>query len=217
MRAEQIEEALNFDALSHAEKLTGRSYKSDHDTEQLGLGLHLAHGERKRDLLRSAGDTYWAQPMLEWIGVVEALGFELVHVEPIPTTQDVFRIWWRDDGLLLKADSYWGDKSVNSANVHFNYCGPRGAMHQCSNGFAGEVAGEAVWRGNRDAREGLRFALDRMQSQGRFVNPWLEQGFLWLLHYMDTKQEDYDYRAITAARLAKLPERVRAAIPAIPV
>lgn len=212
MAAMDIEQALNFDALSHAEELTGNSYKTDADTEWLGVALHLAHSQTKRDLLKGAGDTYWAQPMPEWMAVVEGLGFELVHVEPIPSTEDVYRIWWRDDGLLLKADSYWGDKSVNSASVVFNFDGPRNSMHQCSNGFAGERDGRQVWYGDRDAREGLRFALDRMERTGRFVRPWVKTPFLWLLHYQDAKAKGYDHQAITKARIAQLPAHIQECI-----
>jgi hypothetical protein len=35
---------------------------------------------------------------------------------------------------------------------------------------------------------------------------------MWLLHYMDTKVKGYDYKAITADRIAMLPEDVRTAI-----
>jgi hypothetical protein len=209
---DQIEAALNFDALAHAERLTGESYKTSRETEMLGVALHLTHGEQKRELLRGSNDTYWAQPMRDWIQLVEGLGFDLLHEEQIPGSGDMYRIWWHRDGLLMDADSYWGDKSVNSAKVYFNYCGPRSAMHHCSSGHVGELHGVSVWEGSRDAREGLRFALDRMRAEGHFVSPWVKTGFLWLLHYQDTKADGYDYKAITKARLDALPPDVRAAI-----
>ena len=56
------------------------------------------------------------------------------------------------------------------------------------------------------------FNLGRLAKHGTFVSPWVERPFLWLLNYMDTKTEGYDYKAINEARIAKLPEHVRTCI-----
>lgn len=207
-----VEAALNFDPLSEAERITGTSYKDDDDTTLLGMALMWSQREKKNRLLAEARDTNsWNQTLAEWTAVIEDMGFRLLCCEPIPGTGDKHRIWWHDDGILLHADSYGDDAVVNGATALFNYCGPRSAMHSCSSGFAGELDGQDVWDASRDAREGFRFAVDRMRQQGRFVKPWLRWNFRWLLHYGDTKAKDYDYHAITAARLAQLPADVLAA------
>ena len=208
----EIEAALNFDSLHEAEKITGISYKDDESTALLGMALMMSQRKRKDRLLADARDTNsWSQTLAEWMAVVDDMGFRLLSCEDIPGTGDKYRIWWHDDGILLHSDSYYNDKVCSSATAVFNYVGPRNAMHSCSSSFAGELDGSEVWDASRDARDGLRFALDRMRECGRFVKPWLRWGFRWLLHYGDTRTEDFDYAAITAARLARLPDDVRAA------
>ena len=72
--------------------------------------------------------------------------------------------------------------------------------------------------GNFDGREAAFSKLAHAEEHGEFVTPWLEQPFLWLLTYADTKDPQtaeackYDYKAISQARLAKLPPEVRAAV-----
>ena len=38
---------------------------------------------------------------------------------------------------------------------------------------------------------------------------WKERPWLWLLNYMDSKEEGYDYNAINEQRIAALPTGVR--------
>lgn len=207
-----IEQALSYDALSEAGRITGNSYKEDDATVWLGMALMQEQRKVKNELLSANRDTNsWGQTLAEWMAVVEDMGFRLILTDDIPGTGDKFRIWWRD-GVLLKADSYSGDTTVNIGSAHFNYHGPRNAMHRCSSSWACDKDGVAVWDGSRDAREGLRFALDRMADAGTFLPKWEKQGFLWLLHYKDTKDKDYDYTAITAERIARLPVDVQDAI-----
>ena len=206
-----LEQALSFDMLAEAEKITGRSYKDDDSTTWLGMALGMHNGVEKRALLEANNDTHSSQPLAEWIAVVKSMGFHLLHEQEVPGTADKFRMWWKP-GLLLVSDSYRGDKVVNGAKVYFNYRGPRGSMYRCSSGWAGEQDGVDVWEGSYDAREGLRFALERMEAAGEFLPVWVKAPFLWLLHYADSKAEGYDYKAINAQRIALLPEEVRAAI-----
>lgn len=207
----EIKDALSFDAFSAAEEITGKSYKTDTDTETLGVALHMMHGQSKKELLRAAGDTYWAMPLPEWLAVVKDMGFKEIFSMPIPGTKDTFLMFWMP-GILLKADTYLDGKSLNGATAYFNFKGPRRAMNGGSSGHAGMIDGQDVWDGSRDAREGFRFAITQMQEAGELLPVWVKPPFLWLLHYMDTKTEGYDYQAINAERIAMLPADVQAAI-----
>lgn len=80
---------------------------------------------------------------------------------------------------------------------------------QCSGGFYGD---DRVFVGDYDIREAFAYRLNRMKETGTFAKQWPQSDFLWLLHWMDTKAEGYDYKAITAERLAMLPEHVQKAI-----
>lgn len=66
-----------------------------------------------------------------------------------------------------------------------------------------------IWSGNHDCREALKFKINRLAENGTFVAKWKKQPFLWLLHYMDTKNEDYNYKVINEERIAMLPVDVQ--------
>lgn len=62
-----------------------------------------------------------------------------------------------------------------------------------------------IWSGDHDCREALKFNINRLAENGTFLKKWNEQPFLWLLHYMDTKKEGYNYKSINEERIAMLP------------
>lgn len=208
----ELKDALDFDPIAEAERMVGISYKEDDAVTWLGMGLQQLHRQKADALLFLNRDTNsWNQNLQEWIEVVEGMGFELVAFGEIPDSNDKWRIWWMK-GILLFSDSYHDDTQVNGANAWLNYKGPREAMHQCSNGFAMEIDGVPVWTVQRDAREGLRFALQEMGQSGEVLSKWVKRPFMWLLHYNDTKTEGYDHKAITESRIQLLPPHVQEAI-----
>lgn len=206
-----IKSLLNFDPLYEAEKITGKSYKEDENTSQLGFLLHMDHGQKKAKILAENNDTYFGQTLREWIGVIEDMGFVLLYCGDVQGTKDKWRIFWKD-GILIFCDSYHDDTVINGGVAYFNYKGPRCAMNSCSSGHAGEIDGIDVWEASRDIREGFRFAINEMESNGEFLSHWVKTPFLWLLNYMDSKVKDYDYKKINEGRIALLPEHVKNAI-----
>lgn len=75
-----------------------------------------------------------------------------------------------------------------------------------------KVSYRMVWVGDHDCREAVKTNILGLIDNGVFLPKWKKRPFLWLLHYMDTKTEGYDYEAITNERIAMLPEDVRKAI-----
>ena len=65
-----------------------------------------------------------------------------------------------------------------------------------------------IWCGDHDCREAVKFNISQLNSNGNLIKQWKETPFLWLLHYMDTKEEGYDHKKITQERLNKLPSYV---------
>jgi len=65
-----------------------------------------------------------------------------------------------------------------------------------------------IWSGHHDCREAIKFNINQLLENGKFVNKWQEPPFLWLLNYMDTKVDGYDYKEITKERLNKLPKYI---------
>jgi hypothetical protein len=144
--------------------------------------------------------------------LLKEMGFREVLKLAIEATPDHFHIFWKQ-GLLIKLDTYMG--SINSGSCYFNYRGPRDAING-SNGFIPTTEDNHAWYGDTDIREGLRHKLDTMSEAGEFLHPWMRQPFFWLLHYKDTKVEEYDYKAINAERIALLPKDVQKAISCTP-
>jgi len=206
-----VKEALEYDPLHEAERATGKHWSESETTGLIGMALALEHNRHKAKVLAATDDTHFGQTLQQWNATIERLGFEKVLDEPIEGTGDRYRIWWRS-GVLLSSDSYYDDTSVNSANAYLNYRGPRDGMYGSSNGHIADVDGAPVWDCGKDAREGFRFFLTRLEASGEILPVWIKQPFLWLLHYKDSKQPNYDYKTISADRIARLPEHVRSAL-----
>jgi hypothetical protein len=64
-----------------------------------------------------------------------------------------------------------------------------------------------IWVGNKDGREGLRYSINSLLEQGKFI-PWVETPFLWFLTSNDTK-EKYDYNEINQQIISTFPKEVR--------
>lgn len=210
-----LNEILSFDPLGNAETLTGKSYKNDESTMALGLVSHLAHTANKRKLLQSLDDTTFSNTLERYTRIITEEGFVCVLSLPFAAedgTPESFQVWFHPDGLLLRFDTY-RTKNVNSATFYFmvqlnDHESRRGL--RCSNSYVDYDA--KILQGDFDAREAVRFSLRTIRAVGTLLNPWPQQQFIWLLHYMDTKKKDYNYEAITAERIAMLPEHVRKAI-----
>lgn len=221
---ETVDALLRFDGLAEAERLTGESYKDSEATMALGFGLSLIGNQAKVAALRAAMDTHFSMTWSAYLSVVRALGFAEVYSAPFvgkygKGREDEFKVFWRNDGLLLKAESFVcgeGEPSCNSAELLFNWRShdPANAWTRagiaCSGGLA--KSDRSVFVGHKDVREGLRHFIASMEGAGSWLTPWIERPWLWLLNYEQPKVDGYDHKAITEAVIATFPADVRAAI-----
>lgn len=214
----ELEALLNFDPIAVAEDLTGE--RRTDASNMLGLALAMKHGEAKRAALEAMDDTKFSNTMADAIRIVEREGFQLLLTVPFtgkaygneePTAEE-FRIYWHPElCALLNLESY-RTNSLNTGKVHFAWKANDGESiwpPQCSGGCRGD---DKVFVGDYDIREAFVYRLNRMKETGQFVKQWPETGFLWLLHWMDTKDEGYDHEAITRERMMQLPQYVRDAM-----
>ena len=215
-------EVLRIDPLADAEKLTGQSYKDSEVTMKLGLGLSLKKRRQLDQLLTEAADTKFSEAVENYIRKIEEEGFICVLRLPFESNwasaeenrpTEIFYVYWkRDEALLLCFDTLRG--RINGGKVYYNIKPYEEIDWQRE--FCGSISSgsfyEGVWCGDHDCREALRFNIARLRQHGTFLAKWVKQPFLWLLHFMDTKTEDYDYKRINRERLAMLPENVRSAI-----
>lgn len=240
--ADIIGQALRYDALLEAEKLTGTSYKDDKLTESLGMALHLRHVQTKRKLLEAAGDTRFGMAWPDFKALLPKLGFEIVLTEAFPDEEgrqeEAICAWSAERGALLWAETYhlnyvWDDPAfaakyppgINSGKVYFTWrpnddheWSLEGASHGPIKGCADYLTRHVDY----DIREGLGHFLSLAEEHGQFIKPWPEPSRLWLATYMDNHRApknwlggDY-YDKVTGARVAKLPAEVRAAIGRLP-
>jgi hypothetical protein len=233
MKQDEIDQALSFDPLDAAERLTGESLH-DHNSSAVTLGFLLMHksGAHKDRLLKAAKDTYFNIPMTEFLTLLEANGFQIVLTEDVRLNPrydeggNKFRMAW-NGSVLLVFDSYRGDTVINGGHAYYCYNGPYMNDHgSCSwvldeNRETVKINDLPVIRGHHDIREGLFHKLSKLSKAGTLMSKWIGTDFLWLLHYMDTKDENgdqfkgsdgYDYKAINRTRFAKLPQEVQDAI-----
>ena len=214
-KRDEIPEMLEVDPLSLAEKMTGKSYKEDSGTLQLGMLLHLKHVQQTAAVLKACGDSQFAEPLESYLSIIKAEGFEEVLCMPIQDPEfshtNQFHIFWHPDGILLVFDTYFGN-GVSGGKFYYNWRPKEGLEQWYRYVSSGGMKEGRVWVGDHDCREAIRHHIADLRANGVFLKKWVERPFLWLLHYMDTKVEGYDYAAINEERIARLPKHVRDAI-----
>jgi hypothetical protein len=207
---------LSFDPLSEAEKATGKDYHNDESTSLLGLGLAITHNQRKDSLLKSMGDTSFTNDLQDYQQIIEAEGFvkiiELPFFSESSEKDESYFIYFNTEkGILLSFDTFSGRRSVNGGSFYYNWLPDKNNENwfrlTSSGGFTKDV-----WVGCHDCREALRLNIRNLANNGKFVTPWVDEPFLWLLHHGDTKNEGYDYKKINEQRIAMLPDFVKEAI-----
>jgi hypothetical protein len=211
-----VEQVLNFDPLASAEEMTGESYKTCKLTEAIGVLSHFDHNQRKRELLKSIGDTYFSMTWDELKALLPNLGFQILAIEEFPGddnhTEEMIFAWDPVRSALLTAHSYWGRKSVNTGTVYFCWKPTDRndwALNRCSSSPL-EVNGEYVGRSyGYDIREGLKHFLETADRKGTFFKKWPGKPWLWLLNFSDTRDKNYNYDAINARRISMLPKEVQ--------
>jgi|SRR6478736_189806 len=210
-----IADALKFDPLGHAERLTGESYKTDKGTEALGFLMHIEHAKNKSALLELAGDTHFSMSWSDLKALLAKVGFVIYHTHrhnsEDGTPNEAILCFDKSRGALLWAESYNGDR-INSGTVYFNWRYPEGGEWWLHGASCAPTKEERVRCSSYDIREGLLYNLRTVEERGEFVTPWVARPFLWLLTHWDSKPKDYSYDKINAERLTHLPHHVLAAI-----
>lgn len=211
---DQIKDLLAVDPLAEAEQITGKSYKDDEDTAALGFALHLANSAAKKHALTSAGDTHFSSTFAEQLDVMAGLGFTEVLHDSFTSKwgyDETFVILWHEDGLLAEVESYSGTRR-NTAKVWYNIR-PDDRRDFWSYTSSGHYTDDYVWCGDHDIREGAAAKINGLREHGEFLPVWQASPFLWLLTYAETEGH-FDYEAINASRINRLPAHVRAAVSA---
>ena len=217
--AERIKDVLSVDPISEFEVRSGKSYKTNSESENLEMMFSaMNHGALKAESLRNHGDVCWGMALDEYIKTVVDYGFEQVLCDVFTSDkwnhEDRYFIFWHPKGLLLSFDT-WGGKSVNGGKVHYNWKPETENRHRYTS--SGSYC-DGIWCGDHDCREGLIANMTAMESAGEFLPVWWHCPRLWLLSYADHETccsgpiHTWTSGEKTAERVSRLPEHVRHAI-----
>ncbi len=226
----QIRRMLVFDPIEHVETALGSLEERDVGLTALAVGM--LHNEAKTKLLKDINDTHFGMTVAEAIQLFTTNGFEQVLDLPFVRDHDgetiteyLYVFVDKVRGILLKFDTY-GD-AINSGNAYYCIEHKLGitnpSLRTTSSGgyrLIYKNPDRYCWVGNHDCREALLFNLKQIETEWTFMPQWPNghNQFLWLLHYVDTKDSHYnrnacyDYDAITAERVAMLPKWVQTMI-----
>ena len=192
---QQVLEAVRFDALAAAERITGEEYKVNSRTADLGFAMHIRHVRDTAELLKISGDTCYERDM-EWtLKRFQEAGFEVMLTEDFegdkgddgtPFKEQFHILFDERRGLLLWLQTYSrGAKfnpngSVNTATLYFNWRPTQGThgLLGCSMQAVrdpGAVVSYAPdpYKPNAPSRRAHAYAGDVDAREGVFA--WLEE------------------------------------------
>lgn len=141
-------------------------------------------------------------PKINRAGLTGSGGFMFKNKDRFATMFDNDFNEINQNNLNIPADIDWFESTPEQRKVN----------NEEINAALDKVPYRLVWVGDHDCREALKMNVTNLIHNGVFLAKWKKSPFLWLLHYMDTKTEGYDYEKINAERIAMLPEYVRNAI-----
>jgi hypothetical protein len=179
-----LQEALDYDGLYEAEKITGKSYKDDQETLLLGLKMNQEATERRRRLMRANDDTSFDSSLKDILRIAKSEGFREVmrdtYLHGRDKLPDELIVLFKDDeGILLVIDTWkieGEEDKANGVNIYFNFdCGESGWGPEHSSGRIlrnNPELNPRIYVGNTDVREGLKVRLNEGRSHGKYINPW---------------------------------------------
>lgn len=206
-----IEELLDFDALDSAEKVTGKSYKEDEGTSNLGLFLQISKSRILKDRLERMNDTHFS---MTWGQMRERILGGLFEFEEVWTnkfrgidsstnepygyedTESLFVSEKR--GIIIFAESYSGGNSVNGGHCFMQYKvldAEKNSKLIWDTISSGHMNEDGVVINSLDIREGLMYYLTKidLMVEKEWQTPWAgseNDRRPWILNYDETKEPE---------------------------
>lgn len=216
-KEDSIEDLINFDPLHEAEKITGKSYKEDEDTDRLGLSLAISNNVRKEKILRNLGDTSFSMEMEDYMEVITNIGFDIVYTEEFSnpriehTKEKLYILFNEKIGGLAVVDSHVCSRNAASIYVNVRPKNPEHSRLDLPTSLMGTSCYNPESRIislSLDVREALVYKIVQLHHWCDFIVPWEEkQIYVPLNHYGDDDRKGQRRR-----RFYALPEKVRSKI-----
>lgn len=220
-----IEEALRFDPLNTAKKITEEQNPGG-DYTPLGFVLHTLHTDKKNAMLIANGDTTLSNRLDRYLEIAFSIGFRTVLTLPFTheNNTETFYVLYRNPGVILHFDTYCGS-SVNGGSFYYNWIPNEDNLKPNDVTSSGQWRKNDedvwVWVGDHDCREALKHHMSRLETYGKFLNPWQFKGHKHLCHHADWRELSKlpidalakEANRRTRERWAMLPADVQAVIP----
>ncbi len=151
------------------------------------------------------------------LATLDKLGFEKVWSAPLANDNIFIIAAHRTDGILLTTNSHshWkGNKCTERTHLFFHYRLEIDNDKKFPFASRGPVdpAEPGIYRICSFAADDLDSLNERLEtlrsSEGRFMNPWPQPEFIWLLSHEDEKAVT-DLKKVNKERLDQLPDWVR--------
>lgn len=203
-----------FDALDTAQKITGKKYQNDKETESLATLLHLSHSRNQEQMLKQMNDTTFSMGYKAYLDIVKDLGFVQVDEWVFSSkyhSQEQFSHWLLD-GMYLIVESFNEYNSRNRAELYFAWKSDKRTYDvgiECSQRYYKEN-GVTISLCSLDARVGLRHSIEVLKQHGTFVNPFPEPYDFISIPYGDYEAGEYrQYCKAKAKRLKMLHPEIK--------
>jgi len=214
----ELSEALKFDPLNIAEKITGKDYQDDKYTTGLGMSFMLKNNQHKDCLLKLRDDAYFSMLFKDYAELVKDFGFSLIHEHPYKSRYDkrdeIFQVYFYEKyGIILDITSY--DKRINSSTFYYNFKFKDEKYYNITSSGHCYEKDTTIWIGNHDGREALKFHIEQILQCATFIVPWVERPFLFFADSSQTKenfvsmQEPHYYENITNQVIETFPDYVK--------
>lgn len=219
---DKTEKLLRKDSLAESEEILGNKHWSEFNRleQEFSIFKSIRDNEIKREHLKSIGDTYYGIEWGAFINLIEQHGFKeglkYDFIAPKYNAREKDRIeqailyYHPIKGLIIWATSH--GNHINSGKVHgmakYNEWEDVFSVLTGSNGDNGED--ENIRYFDFDIREGLIHNINKVDNNLKLLPQWRGRlPFLWFLDYAEEKQPNYDYKVITAKKIAKCPKEMQ--------
>lgn len=211
-----ISSVLGKDSLAETEEILGKRHEEFTEDEKMGAFFKfLLDNEMKKEVLKSANDTYFSMSWDELISLLEENGFKLQsNWQYIAFERKENAVIYEKDGFLLFATS--SDGRVNGGNIYAEIELRDGKrlydIDRLSGGyFDGSRNHAAVYY---DIREGLMNFIKQVNETGVVLPIWeTKEPRPWVITFEETQKNDgkYDeYDKIRVQRISESSERIKA-------